>query len=378
MDEDRGGTSRRRFLLAAAWAGGLSLLRPMAPLLAAEGDAGATSLASAAKRSGIWFGIATSYRDLASDPDLARLVRTEACFLVPENDGKWEVLRPSPNGMETAALDRLADFVARHSLGLRGHTLVWHEQNPPWLAGTIGNSAEARRLLVEHARAAARRYRGRMHSWDVVNEAVEPDHGRPDGLRRTPWLAALGPDYVSWAFEAAREGDPEARLTYNDYGLEYAEPWNRARRDVTLRLLGTLRERGLVDALGVQGHLFVERRFDPAEIQAFLSAVAALGLEVYITELDVCERVVSGDEHARDEAVQEHLREILPAFLDERAVGLVATWGAMTTRSWLNHHPAFKRHDGKPTRGLPFDGDGNRTPMGHALLELLSRAPRRS
>ena len=120
-----------------------------------------------------------------------------------------------------------------------GHTLVWHQQTPAWVfAGASGNKADRATVLARmraHITAVVGRYRGRIHAWDVVNEALEED----GTLRRTPWLEAVGEDYIAKAFEFAREADPDAELYYNDYNL-----WKPAKRDGAIALVNRLRTTG--------------------------------------------------------------------------------------------------------------------------------------
>src|SRR5690606_29641872 len=129
--------------------------------------------------------------------------------LVPENDAKWAQLRPSRGKFDFHMLDQLAAFAATHEQEFRGHTLVWHEYMPGWLTGALG-ATDAAELLAQHIGAVVGRYRGRMESWDVVNEAIDPESRRADKLRDTPWLRALGPDYIPRAFDLARNADPNA------------------------------------------------------------------------------------------------------------------------------------------------------------------------
>src|SRR5690606_36006767 len=111
--------------------------------------------------------------------------------------------------------------------------LVWHRNMPPWLRPAIGRDG-FERLLAEHVGRVVGRYAGVIPSWDVVNEAVEPEDGRPDGLRDSPWLRAGGFEYVRLAYELAHRADPRAQLVYNDYGCEHDDGWCRRRRVAVL------------------------------------------------------------------------------------------------------------------------------------------------
>jgi len=84
-----------------------------------------------------------------------------------------------------------------------------------------------------------------MHSWDVVNEAVDVKSGRPDGLRDSPWLELIGPGYLELAFRAARQADPSALLTYNDYGIELDTQEQIDKRGQVMMLVRRLKARGV-------------------------------------------------------------------------------------------------------------------------------------
>jgi endo-1,4-beta-xylanase len=118
---------------------------------------------------------------------------------------KWENLAPTPTEYNFAETDELLAFCERTQIKLRGHTLVWHSQLPKWFE-TTATPENSRDLLVHHIHTVAGRYAGRMHSWDVV-KVIQLGDGQPDGLRNSPWLKLLGPEYIEIAFRAAREAD---------------------------------------------------------------------------------------------------------------------------------------------------------------------------
>ena len=82
-------------------------------------------------------------------------------------------------------------FAEANRMKIRGHNLAWHQSNPKWLEATA-TKENARELLVTHIETVAGRYAGRMHSWDVVNEAIHVEDGRADGLRNSLVAAAGG------------------------------------------------------------------------------------------------------------------------------------------------------------------------------------------
>ncbi len=336
-------------------------------------------LAGFAAAKGILFGTEVRDEVLTADPALADVVTEDAALVVPGLELKWPALRPSADRYDFAAADRLLQFTETAGLGLRGHTLVWHEVIPDWLK----REAEAGRLkqrVDEHIARVVGHYAGKMHSWDVANEVLEPRHGQPGGLRNSMFLKALGPGYIEAAFRTAAKADPGALLCINEYDLEYDHPQHESRRQAMLALLTDLVSRGVpVHALGIQAHLEVGKyRFDPGLLRAFLAKVTKLGLQIFITELDVNDRALPPDEIARDRAVAAHYGEFLAAALAEPAVTTVLTWGLSDKYSWLSTVSEQRRADGRPTRGLPYDENLIRKPAWQAIADAFAKAPARS
>lgn len=327
-----------------------------------------------AARAGLLYGAAAAWPQLRDDVTYAEAFARECNILVPENVLKMGLVQPQPGVFRFEPADFMAEFCRRHDMRMRGHTLVWHEQTWRWLKTEV-NSQNARKHLEEHIRAVAGRYRGRMHSWDVVNEAVHVPDGREDGLRVTPFLELLGPGYIELAFRLAREADPEAKLTYNDYGLDYDTPEQEAKRKAVLRLLRELKERDApVHAFGMQAHLDWKefRNFRAETLQRFFREVASLGLEIYITELDVSDRDLPDDIAERDEGIAQVYATYLKAALAEPAVKAVLTWGLTDRYTWLAGRR--RRASGTPVRVLPLDRDYQRKPAWRAIRDAFQSA----
>lgn len=363
----------RRSILAAglACAAAPALARSRQQSLA---DADGPPLRARAARKGLLYGVALQTRNLADTP-LAEAAAREASLLVPEYEAQWRIIHPEPQRYDFRAIDRLEAFARSHDMQFRGHSLVWHLLMAQWIQGAIETRASAERVLVDHVTTVVGHGRGRMHSWDVVNEAIAD--GNPE-LRRTPWLAALGPDYIDIAFRAARAADERLLLTYNEYGIQHADASSDRKRAAVLRLLEGMRRRNVpIDALGVQSHLSAGLPFDAEKLRRFLAEVAGMGLQVFLTELDVRDRDLPGDEDPRDQAVADLTRRYLDAALDERAVKIVVTWGVSDRHSWLNDVAQSRRADGRRVRGLPLDEGLARKPMWRAMAAAFDGAPAR-
>ena len=354
--------------------GGVAALSA-SPTLAALKPREEEPLIVRAKRVGLYYGAALATRHLG-DPDFPDVFAEECGMLVPEYEAKWAHVQPEPGRFNFAAMDRLTAYARERHLLVRGHTLLWHRSLPAWLGETVLPS-NAARLIQEHIGPVVARYRNRLHSWDVVNEAIEPRDGRADGLRMTPWLKTMGPRYLDVAFHAARAVDGDVLLVYNEYGLDYATENDEARRVATLKLLESLRGRRVpVGALGIQAHLRADGTpFDEKAMRRFLAEVAELGLRIIISELDVADKALPADPAARDKRVAEEAKRYLETVLDEKRVIAVLSWGLSDKHSWLNQAEHAKRADGLPARGLPLDDEFNRKPMWAALARAFDFAP---
>lgn len=331
-------------------------------------------LGELARRRGVIFGAAIEPKKVDADYDFAALLRRECTGLTPENHMKWNVLRPAPRQFDFSGADRVVAIARAWNAAVHGHALIWHEANPDWLAREL-NPRTAVEILEEHIGGVVGRYAGKVRSWDVVNEPVERNDRRPDGLRQSIWLNALGPDYIPLAFETAHRADPSARLVLSDYGLEYDdESWMREKRGTMLELLAGLKRQGVpIHALGLQGHLLGDRPAAfGAGLRAFLRDVARIGLEIYVTELDVNDQKTPGDVRRRDETVAGIYRAFLDTVLSEPAVKMVTTWGL--SDRYTSKIDMFPRADGQAVRPLPFDEAFTRKPAWFAMADAFTGA----
>jgi endo-1,4-beta-xylanase len=321
---------------------------------------GPRSLRAHAAAHGMLVGCAVNPDLLDGEPDYARTVAEQASILVPENAMKWAALRPAADQFDFRKADDVVVFALSHEQKVRGHNLCWHLALPAWFAGTVTQD-NAARFLTQHIQTVVGRYAGKMHSWDVVNEAIDARSGRPDGLRESPWLELVGPSYIELAFRTARRADPAALLTYNDYGIELDTPEQIEKRGQVMMLVRRLQARGVpIDAVGVQSHLSAGDT--PGEgLLHFVRELARMRLQVFITEMDVNDRKLPESVPERDAAVAKTYRDYLTMMLAEPNVNVALTWGITDRYTWLNNGKNA-RADGKPERPLPFDYDYSPTP----------------
>jgi endo-1,4-beta-xylanase len=286
--------------------------------------------ATAAARSGRDAGVAVSSGPLAAEPLYASTIAAEFSDVVPENETKWGPLQPvDARHWSFAAADAIVAFARDNDLRVKGHTLIWHSQLPPF----ITPDTSARRLAEyaeRHIETTVERYRRDLFAWDVVNEAIADDGS---GLRASVFSDAFGERFIERAFRLARAADRDAELYYNDYGIENQNP----KSDAVYALLERLRERGVpVDGVGFQAHL--DARFAPSldELVQNFERFAALGLSVNISELDV--RIAGlGGSAAYKRAVQKQIYQRVSAacVLADACAG-VTTWGFTDKYSWID------------------------------------------
>ncbi|WP_103123610.1 endo-1,4-beta-xylanase [Nostoc cycadae] len=338
------------------------------------------SLHERAAKKGLIYGAAVRTDILKSDAKYAATVIENCRMLVPEWEMKWAAgnvkLRPSPDKFDFAPADWLANFATSHDLLLRGHTLVWHRSLPSWFKEKA-NSKNAVELLKNHINTVVKRYAGKIHSWDVVNEVMLPKDGRSDGLRISPWLELLGQNYIELAFRLTSAADPNALLVYNEYDLDYDNRQQEAKRIAVLKLLERLRTKGTpIHALGIQAHLSPgDNQFNAKKLRKFLQDVASLGLKIMITELDVVDKKLPFDIQTRDRIIAGVYEDYLSTVLDERAVIAVLTWGLSDRYSWLNEFEP--RSDKAPVRPLPYDTYMQRKLAWNAIARAFDQAPKR-
>jgi endo-1,4-beta-xylanase len=234
-------------------------------------------------RDDFYIGVALNLDQISgNEPKSTAVVEKHFNSISPENILKWEAVHPEPGRYDFDAADRFVALGEKHHMHIIGHTLVWFFQTPDWVfqdeSGTPLDREALLERMKEHIFTVMRRYKGRIHGWDVVNEAIVPD-GR---FRKCKWLEIIGEDYVLKAFEYARQADPDAELYYNDYN------YHKDRQcEGVVRLIQNLQSEGVrIDGIGIQGHWGLDYP-SAREIEANIEALSGLGVKLMITEMDV-------------------------------------------------------------------------------------------
>ena len=328
-------------------------------------DGGRQTLRRAAAQRGLLYGSAIGTPELR-DQAFAAVLAREAAILVPEYEMKRAIVEPTRGQYDLSGCDAILAFARAHGMLFRGHPLLWHKRNPAWLEDAVRSSRDDT-LITGFIAKVAGHFRGRAHSWDVVNEAIRPEDGRTDNLRNSFWLETFGPHYIDIAYHAARAADPGALLVYNDWGCELGAPANDRFRAATLDFLSAALARGVpIDALGLQGHI---RAFgtpvDQAKLRVFLAQVKSMGLRILVTEHDVDDSGGPSDVTLRDRAVADASRRFLDVMIDGGTIA-VLTWGL--TDHFLQASGWGAALTGDRPRMLPLDADLQPTPMWHEMV----------
>ena len=329
----RGRVHRAVSLLATA-----GLVATTALALAGPAQAGTTLGQSAAER-GRYFGVAIAAGRMG-DSTYMGIVDREFDSIVAENEMKMDATEPNQNQFNFTNGDRIANYALGKGKKLRGHTLAWHAQQPRWMESMSGDTL--RRALINHITQVAAHYKGKIHSWDVVNEAFADD-GR--GSRRDSNLQRTGNDWIEAAFRAARAADPGAKLCYNDYNTDGIN----AKSTGVYNMVRDFKSRGVpIDCVGFQSHLGTTV---PSDYQANLQRFADLGVDVQITELDIQQ----GSNQANA------YRQVTQACLAVSRCTGITVWGVRDSDSW--------RTGANP---LLFDSSGNKKAAYTAVLDALN------
>ncbi|MGN9768353.1 endo-1,4-beta-xylanase [Micromonospora sp. SD12] len=338
-DRDTRPRSRSRLHAALAVAAVGLLAATGATVLPGAASAGTTLGASAAER-GRYFGAAVAANKL-SDNTYVTILNREFNSVTPENEMKIDATEPQQGQFTFANADRIVNHARSRGMKVRGHTLAWHSQQPGWMQNMSGSAL--RSAMLNHVTQVATYYRGKIDSWDVVNEAFADGSS---GARRDSNLQRTGNDWIEAAFRAARTADPGAKLCYNDYNTD---DWSHAKTQAVYAMVRDFKQRGVpIDCVGLQSHFNSGSPY-PGNYRTTLSSFAALGVDVQITELDIA--------GASPTTYRNVVNDCLAV---ARCTG-ITVWGIRDSDSW--------RASDTP---LLFDNSGNRKPAYDAVLAALN------
>ncbi len=307
--------------------------------------------------------------------DLEALIVHHCDIVTPENALKPGFLAPKRTAnFAFERMDGTASFCRANGLRLHGHTLYWHQTQPDWLNSP--GSGTFVRDYMSYASQVLPRYADLIDSWDVINE---PFSDRRAGYRDNPVLDVFGDEFVQFLFRTARRGAPNAKLLINDYSLSCGAAYCQRKRDTALSTVERLMKAGLsIDGVGLQAHLLPTQPVHKSPLSAFIRGLNDLGLDVYITELDVNDIELPEDIAKRDELIAAIYRDYLGSVLEHKNVKRLGFWGLSDAAHWIVHgYAPFKRKRGAPRPAL-FDTHYRPKPAFFAVAEALKQAPERN
>jgi len=316
------------------------------------------------------------------------LVKQQFNSIVAENCMKMERIQPVEGEFDMKLSDQFVKFGEKNKMNIIGHNLVWHSQAPDWIFVDKAGKQVSREVLIErmrkHITTLVTRYKGKVHGWDVVNEALEDD----GSLRKSLWYKIIGPEYIEMAFKFAHEADPKAELYYNDYNL-----YKPSKRAGAIEIVKTLKAKGCrIDAVGEQGHYSLGMSiFD--DLEGSILAFSKLGVKVMITELDLTIIPFPSSEITADvslsyqnsEKYNPYTKEVPQSVLNEfsdyyvklfkifvkhkNVIDRVTFWGVNDGQSWRNYWPIKTRTD----YPLLFDRDNRAKPVVERIIKDTKR-----
>lgn len=295
---------------------------------------------------------------LSGNGNYRDVVTSEFSSMTAENAMKMKSIWKSRNEYYWDDADMLVNFAVNNGIRMHGHALIWYKNYPDWLKDFSGTREEWIALMEEYIKTVVTRYKGKITSWDVVNEAINNDG---TGYRGDDdiWYRNIGPEYIDIAFRAAHEADPDVLLFYNDYGME----WGVTKRTKICDLVNELKAGGCpIHGIGIQMHTDINRSRD--NIRNAIQSAYGCGVKVHISELDVDvnpeteENVVPGeDKLEKQKQIYRWIAEEMQELPADANYG-ITTWGVYDGQTWIP--------DGYP---LMFDKSFGKKPAYYGILE---------
>jgi endo-1,4-beta-xylanase len=311
----------------------------------------ATTLGSAAAATGRVFGSSVRGNVLSSNTTYSNTLGTQFTGVTPENEMKWDTTEATQNTFNFAPADQIVSFAQSHSMKIRGHTLVWHSQEPSWIMNLTGSSAVLS-AMNNHITTEMKHFAGKIWYWDVVNEAFNDDGTRGSDVFQNQ----IGNNYIADAFTTARAADPNAKLCYNDFNIEGMN----AKSNAVFSMVQSFKASGVpIDCVGFQSHFIVGQI--PADYQANLQRFANLGVDVQITELDVRMPTPASTANLNQQATD--YSTVVKACLAVSRCTDITVWGVDDNDSWV---PSTFSGQGA---ALIFDGNFQPKPAFNAIIQ---------
>ncbi|KAL2194221.1 glycoside hydrolase superfamily [Corynascus similis CBS 632.67] len=317
-----------------------------------------------AVRAGLkYFGTALGEGVINSDSQYAAILSDKSMFgqLVPENGMKWDATEPSRGQFSYNSGDITANTAKKNGQGLRCHAMVWYSQLPSWVSSGSWTRESLTSVIETHMNNVMGHYKGQCYAWDVINEAINDDG---QSWRDSVFLRTFGTDYFPLSFNLAKKADPDTKLYYNDYNLEY----NQAKTDRAVELVKIVQDAGApIDGVGFQAHLIVGSTPDRSQLATTLKRFTALGVEVAYTELDIRHSSLPASSSALVTQGNDFANVVGSCIDTPNCVG-VTVWGFTDKHSWIpNTFPG----EGD---AMLYDSSYNKKPAWTSVSSVLAAA----
>jgi len=311
-------------------------------------------------------------RDLVHYKDL---VLSQFNELTTENRMKPGNIHPREDIFCWTGTDKIVEFAQEHHLSVRGHGLVYEKVLPPWIYknedGSRATKERVMQRLETHIKTIVSRYKGKIQSYDVVNELFGHEGWDTRELTR---LCGIG--FVPQVYKWAHEADPDAILILNDnyhdipekrqYIFEWVKKW--------------LDEGAPIHGIGFQDHLYIDTSLDAVE-ETFKLFSSIPNFKIYITELDINAYAFEDFKNRYPDYMIDEVMELVAkkyaALFDiyrkyADHIETVGFWNVCNQRTWLDeYYVAGRKH-----YPLPFDYDGAPTEAFYRIIDLDKKLPR--
>src|SRR5450755_1382845 len=300
-------------ITAAATAGALTVAGPAA--------AAGSTLKAAAEAQGRYFGTELT-GNMLSNSTVTNLAVQQFDMVTPGNEMKWDTTEPSNGSFNFGPGDGIVSFAQSHGMRVRGHNLVWHSQLPSWVSSLPLSQVQS--VMENHITTEVSHYRGKVYSWDVVNESFNDD----GTFRNDVFDQAMGQGYIADALRTAHAADPNAQLYLNDYNIE----GENAKSNAMYSLVSSLKSQGVpINGVGFESHFIVGQV--PSSLLANMQRFAALGVNVAVTELDDRIQLPASSANLTQQAT-DYATVVRDCLQVSSCVG-VSQWGVGDADSWI-------------------------------------------
>jgi len=337
------------------------------------------TLRDAAELSGRLIGTAISANKL-NNATYAATAR-QFNYVTPENEMKWDAIERNPNVFSFNNADRIVQFAEDNAMQVKGHTLVWHSQLPAWVKA-LTTRDEVLAAMTNHITTAVTHYKGRIHAWDVVNEAftdgnarlrgslaadaTDPANGMGNSGSDSVFRRLIGEDFIDRAFQIANAADPDVLLFYNDYNTE----GTTGKANAVFNMVQGMVQRGIpIDGVGMQMHINSAGGVTTQQLAQNIERLTGLGLQVVFSELDVT-LCGTADIAERRQAQRQRLADVTAACTAQPLCTAITVWGVSDSDSWRD-----SACNGGRSEPLLFDANYQPKAAYTAVFDALVAAP---